>query len=295
MRFFSASLLLSVAASSYSAPARSATDIGQCIFETHGNSIAYIEYRYRTKDGGWDTTKGSGFIIAGDGHILTNNHVVSPNVADLGRPVVQDKVVVRLGGLEQDEHTATIIRRDETSDLALLKIGSRTPPWPIVPIGDSSRHRPGDVLTGIGFPGGDLAIVPASPITAANAVVYGVNKPWWQTGLALNAGNSGGPIFDSVGTAVGIAVATRDGAQQITYAIPMQYALDLAKAGGATQLESAGPCATNAAGAGQLPPAKDERSRTGRNSSQTIVIRKQESHGDKSPNVGVNPGIINIQ
>lgn len=238
------------------APAANGADLPGCIFASHGGAVAYVEYRYRVRDGSWDATRGSGFVIAGDGHILTNHHVVSPNPADAVKPVVGARVVVRLGGLAEEERPATVLRRDEAMDLALLKIDARAQPWPAVPLGDSSTLRPGDLLVGMGFPGGDLAVVPPSMLTAANAVVHEVRKPWWQTGLALNPGNSGGPVFDGRGTVVGMAVAVREGTQQITYAIPMQYALGLAQAGGA-RMVPAGPCAASAAPgyAGAAPPS----------------------------------------
>ena len=232
--FISGLLLLPCVALLRPAPGHAA-DLGTCVYNAYGGAIAYVEYTYKLKDGGRDTTKGSGFVIAGDGHILTNNHVLRPtSSADKGKLIEQEQVVVRLGGLGGEEHPASIVRRDETLDVALLKIEARAQPWPVAPLGDSGRLRPGAPITSLGFPGSDLTIVPTGQITAANAVVRGVSKPlWWQTSLAFNPGNSGGPVFDSSGTAIGIAVAIRDDAQQISYVIPMQYALSLAEMGGA--------------------------------------------------------------
>ena len=97
-------------------------------------------------------------------------------------------------------------------------------------------------MSGLGYPSGAISIIPESLITSPNAVVSGKLKPWWQTGLALNAGDSGGPIFGPKGNVIGVAEAMRDSAQLISYVIPLQFGSGLLASAGATTVPE-GPCA----------------------------------------------------
>ena len=216
-------------------------DISTCVFNTHGAAVGSIEYAYHTRDNDPDVTRGTGFIISPEGHMLTNNHVLSPrNESDA--PVSQEKVTVHVGGFRTTGFPAQIIARDSALDVALIKLDRYSDPWPTVTLGDSTKLTPGAPLTALGFPGGDLSFVPTSQITSRNSIIHDLSKPWWQTALPLNPGNSGGPVFDTLDTVVGIAVAYDEGAQRISYVLPLQYALDMAQKGGAKP-GSAGPCA----------------------------------------------------
>jgi hypothetical protein len=95
----------------------------------------------------------------------------------------------------------------------------------------------------MGFPGGDVTITPLSEITASNTFLHGELRAFWTTGLNLNPGNSGGPVFDRLGTVVGIADAIRDdNAQAISFVVPIQEAFSLLANAGAEK-SLAGPCA----------------------------------------------------
>jgi len=210
-----------------------------CIFREHSPAAVFVEYTYTTKDNETGREKGSGFVVSQSGHIVTNAHVVRPN--DKGIVPTKEAVSVRIGGLRSSEEPAIIIRRDDEMDLALLKISVGANVLPTIPIGTSTGMDVGDKLTGLGYPDSDVAIVPQAEITARNTVADGALRPWWQTGLALNPGNSGGPVFGKLGTIVGIAVAVRRNAQLISYVIPIQYARIIEEAGVKPTL--AGPCA----------------------------------------------------
>jgi hypothetical protein len=165
--------------------------------------------------------------------------------------VAQESVDVRLDTITSPPLAAIIVERYPTLDLALLQLTDKSQHWTPAPLGIHNKLQVGSLLTGIGYPQSDLAIVPTGKITARNTIVHGVFKPWWQTSLALNPGNSGGPVFGNVrGRVVGIAVAFHDNTQLISYVIPLDAASDILSDKGA-KYTPAGPCA-------DPPPCRDE-------------------------------------
>ena len=141
---------------------------------------------------------GSGFLISPDGYIVTNNHVIAPGAQ--GASV--DSITVTLS--DRKEYTAKVVGRDETSDLAVLKIDGKS--LPFVRFGDSARARPGDWVLAIGQPFGLSSTVTAGIISAIHRVTGqgGANDRFIQTDAAINQGNSGGPMFDMNGNVIGI-------------------------------------------------------------------------------------------
>lgn len=202
----------------------------QCLYSANAGATVQIEYKYTTSDGN-GTDKGTGFIITSSGYVLTNDHVIRPTDTDV--KVLSDKIVVRAGGLQADPVEAKVVARDPSVDLALLRLPpkSSTPRWPAVTISSTTNIAIGEPLIGLGYASGDLAIVPPGIKSANNTIVNGQIKPWWQTTLALNHGNSGGPIFGRLGTVVGLAVVKNEINQLVTYIIPIaraQHLLDMA-------------------------------------------------------------------
>lgn len=198
-----------------------------CLFSNYSGAIAHIEYHYTgiSDVNGLEvasTQQGSGFLITKDGFILTNAHVVTP---DQSR-VLTHELNVRLGFVSAAPIRAEIRGIDAENDLALLQIprvGAND--YPTVPLGISSPLGVGDTVIGIGFPSGsDLAMTNEATITSRNAIYSSELKSWWQTSLGLESGDSGGPVFGASGTVVGVAVAARADAQQLSYVIPIQYA-----------------------------------------------------------------------
>ncbi|WP_322964284.1 Do family serine endopeptidase [Sphingomonas fuzhouensis] len=141
---------------------------------------------------------GSGFLISPDGYIVTNNHVIAPGAQ--GASV--ESITVTLN--DRKEYTAKVVGRDETSDLAVLKIDGKN--LPFVRFGDSSRARPGDWVLAIGQPFGLSSTVTAGIVSAVHRVTGqgGANDRFIQTDAAINQGNSGGPMFDMNGNVIGI-------------------------------------------------------------------------------------------
>jgi len=172
----------------------------------------------RTREAG---SLGSGFIISPDGYVVTNNHLIQ----GLTGTGTVDSVTVTT--TDRHEYTARIIGRDETSDLAVLKIEGRN--LPFVKWGDSTKARVGDWVIAIGNPYGLGGTVTAGIISALHRGITGVGAydRYIQTDAAINMGNSGGPMFDLNGNVIGInsALISPTGASVgIGLAIPAEAA-----------------------------------------------------------------------
>ncbi|MEO6359105.1 MAG: Do family serine endopeptidase [Sphingomicrobium sp.] len=172
----------------------------------------------RTREAG---SLGSGFIISSDGYVVTNNHLVQ---GATGNGTV-DEVTVTL--TNRKEYRARIVGRDQTSDLALLKIEGQN--LPFVSWGDSTRARVGDWVLAIGNPYGLGGTVTAGIISALHRGItrVGAYDRYIQTDASINMGNSGGPMFDLNGNVIGInsALISPTGASVgIGLAIPAELA-----------------------------------------------------------------------
>src|SRR4051812_48458017 len=172
----------------------------------------------RTREAG---SLGSGFIVSPDGYIVTNNHLIQ---GVNGTGTVDTVTVITT---DRKEYQARIVGRDETSDLALLKIEGRNLPY--VQWGDSAKARVGDWIVAIGNPYGLGGTVTAGIISALHRGITGVGAydRYIQTDAAINMGNSGGPMFDLNGNVIGInsALISPTGASVgIGLAIPAEAA-----------------------------------------------------------------------
>ena len=142
---------------------------------------------------------GSGFIISADGYVVTNNHVIS---GEPGSNAQIGAITVILP--DRTEYKATLVGRDISSDLAVLKIEAKNLPY--VNFGDSTRTRVGDWVVAIGNPFGLGGTVTAGIVSALHRVTGqgGANDRYIQTDASINRGNSGGPMFDMNGNVIGI-------------------------------------------------------------------------------------------
>jgi len=160
---------------------------------------------------------GSGFIISGDGYVITNHHVVAD----------ADEIVVRLS--DKRELRAEVIGSDKYSDVALLKIDADN--LPVVNIGSSENAKVGSWVLAIGSPFGFDHSVTAGIISAKGRSLPRANYvPFIQTDVAINPGNSGGPLFDLNGKVVGInsQIYSRTGGfMGLSFAIPIEVAMDV--------------------------------------------------------------------
>jgi serine protease Do len=156
---------------------------------------------------------GSGFIISSDGYIMTNHHVVDGS----------EQITVTLA--DKREFSAKLIGSDQRTDVALLKVEAAG--LPSVRIGDPNRLRVGEWVIAIGSPFGLESTVTAG-IVSAKARETGEFLPFIQTDVAVNPGNSGGPLINMRGEVVGInsQIFTTSGAfAGISFAIPIDEAI----------------------------------------------------------------------
>lgn len=157
---------------------------------------------------------GSGFIVSADGLILTNAHVVSG----------ADEITVRL--TDRREFRAKLVGSDPQTDVAVLRIDAKG--LPTVRLGDPSRVRVGEPVLAIGSPYGFENTVTAGIVSAkSRSLPDDTYVPFLQTDVAVNPGNSGGPLFDVRGEVIGInsQIYSRTGGfQGLSFAIPIDVA-----------------------------------------------------------------------
>ena len=192
-------------------------------------SVVGIEVEYKvnsffSKNSGSATAEGSGVIISEDGYILTNNHVISSSSSssyyELG-----DATSIKVY-LYNDEtpYTATIVGKDEQSDLAVVKIEKDG--LTAAELGDSSSIQVGEWCMAIGNPLGMKSSVTTGTISAVNREVTeedGQVLNVIQTCAAINSGNSGGALVNSQGQVIGINTmkASGTGIEGVGFAIPI--------------------------------------------------------------------------
>ena len=159
---------------------------------------------------------GSGFIVSPDGVILTNAHVVQG----------ADQVTVKLH--DRREYRAKVVGSDPRTDVAVLKIDAKN--LPVVPIGKSRNLASGEWVLAIGSPFGLESTVTAGVVSATGRNLQDNQVPFIQTDVAVNPGNSGGPLFNTRGEVVGInsqIYSQTGGYQGLSFAIPIDVAVKI--------------------------------------------------------------------
>ena len=163
---------------------------------------------------------GSGFIVSQDGYVLTNAHVVAGD----------GEVTVRLADAKR-EFKASVIGADERTDIALLKIEATG--LPTVKLGKSEKLQPGEWVAAIGSPFGFENTITAGIVSATGrSLPAETYVPFIQTDVAVNPGNSGGPLMNLAGEVVGVnsmIYSQTGGYMGVSFAIPIEVALDVMK------------------------------------------------------------------
>jgi serine protease Do len=205
---------------------------------------------------------GSGFVISADGYILTNAHVVEG----------ADEVYVTL--TDKREYKAKIIGSDKRSDVALVKIEGSNLPRLI--FGDSNKLRVGEWVIAIGSPFGLENTVTAG-IISAKARDTGDYLPLIQTDVAVNPGNSGGPLINMRGEVIGInsQIYSRSGGYMgISFAVPIDEAMRVSE-----QLKTSGRVTRGRIGVQIGEVTKDVAESLGLPKANGALVQRVESGG----------------
>lgn len=203
----------------------SATQIseeGQSPPSPPGESDPYNDFwrRFFGNQGGRSRQQslGSGVIIASDGYILTNDHLVED----------AEKIVVKLS-TDDREYPAKVIGKDTKIDIALIKINAQN--LPVAPLGDSDRLQVGEWVLAIGNSFGlDSSVTYGIVSAKERRIGEGPYDSFIQTDAKINPGNSGGPLINMQGEIVGINTAIfseSGGSLGIGFAIPINIVRDI--------------------------------------------------------------------
>ncbi len=197
---------------------------------------------------GTEESSGTGFIVDGDGYILTNAHVVEGS---------SSSITVDL--YDGSDYSGTVLWSDSTLDLAIVKIEAKN--LQTIELGDSDSVEIGDYAVAIGNPlGSDFERSVTQGIISgldrtittsdANGQNYNTMQGLIQTDASINAGNSGGPLINSNGQVIGINTAKASSAEGLGFAIPINTALPIIeeiKENGTYETASLGITGINAA------------------------------------------------
>ncbi|MGA0005234.1 MAG: DegQ family serine endoprotease [Burkholderiaceae bacterium] len=217
---------------------------------------------------------GSGFIISTDGFILSNHHVVEG----------ADEVFVSM--TDGREFKAKIVGSDQRTDVALLKIEAKN--LPALPLGDPSKLKVGAWVVAIGSPFGLENTVTAG-IVSAKGRDTGDYLPFIQTDVAVNPGNSGGPLLNLDGEVIGInsQIYSRTGGfMGISFAIPIDEANSVAQ-----QLKASGRVVRGRIGVAIGEVTREVAEALGLKTASGALVRSVDPEGP-ARKAGIEPGDI---
>ena len=205
---------------------------------------------------------GSGFTISPDGYVLTNHHVVDG----------ADEIIVTLP--DRRELKGRLIGSDRRTDVALVKVDATG--LPNLKVGDPNRLRVGEWVVAIGSPFGLENTVTAG-IVSAKGRDTGDYLPFIQTDVAVNPGNSGGPLINMRGEVIGInsQIYSRTGGfMGISFAIPIDEAIRVSD-----QLRTTGRVVRGRIGVGIAEVTRDVAEPLGLKQAQGALVRSIEANG----------------
>ncbi|SFK75674.1 DegQ family serine endoprotease [Lysobacter sp. cf310] len=215
---------------------------------------------------GGGNSLGTGFLISQDGYVLTNHHVVDG----------ADTVKVTLS--DRREFTAKVVGSDEQSDVALLKIDAKS--LPFLRLANASLTKPGQWVIAIGSPFGLDHSVTAGIVSAvgrSNPYADQQYVPFIQTDVAINQGNSGGPLLNTSGEVVGInsqIFSNSGGYMGVSFAIPIDVAMNSAE-----QLRATGKVQRGLLGVGVQPVTTENAKGLGLSETRGALINSVQAGG----------------
>jgi serine protease Do len=220
---------------------------------------------------------GSGFIISQDGYVLTNAHVVAGD----------GEVTVRLADAKR-EFKAKVVGADERTDVALLKIDAKD--LPTVKLGKSAALQPGEWVAAIGSPFGFENTITAGIVSATGrSLPAETYVPFIQTDVAVNPGNSGGPLINLAGEVVGMnsmIYSQTGGYMGVSFAIPIEVALDVSK-----QLRAEGKVTRGRLGV-RIQPMTRELAQSFKLDSPNGALIASVDPGSPAEKAGLKPGDV---
>jgi 2-alkenal reductase len=218
-------------------------DPGRIYRERAGGVVTvYALFEGHGEEGAEGAAQGSGFVVSRDGYVLTNSHVIStagqdPSDGDLDgddsragtRPASRVYVEFRDG----DRAEASIVGWDIFDDVGVIKVDPRAHSLRPIPLGDSSRVQVGEPVVAIGSPFGHAGSITAGIVAATERSVESLTSDYRlvdaiQTDAPINRGNSGGPLIDARGFAIGInaQINSETGiAEGVGFAVPINAAV----------------------------------------------------------------------
>jgi serine protease Do len=220
--------------------------------------------------------EGSGFIVSGDGYVLTNAHVVA------------DATDVTVKLTDKREFKAKVIGSDSRTDVALIKIDASG--LPFVRMGDAQKAKVGEWVVAVGSPFGFENTVTAGIISAkARRLPDETFVPFLQTDVAINPGNSGGPLFNLNGEVIGInsQIYSRSGGfMGISFAIPIDVAMKVKD-----QLQKFGKVSRGKLGVGIQSISKEMAASFGLSNADGALVNSVEP-GSPADKAGLKEGDI---
>jgi len=221
---------------------------------------------------------GSGFIVSADGYVMTNAHVVEG----------ADDITVTL--TDRREFKGKVIGADRRTDVALVKIDATG--LPTVKVGDPNKLRVGEWVVAIGSPFGLDSTVTAG-IVSAKARETGEFLPFIQTDVAVNPGNSGGPLLNMRGEVIGInsqIFTTSGGYNGISFAIPIDEAMNVQQ-----QLRTSGRVIRGRIGVGIEPVSKEVSEAIGLGSTPRGALVNTVEKDGPAAKAGIEPGDVVVK
>jgi serine protease Do len=220
---------------------------------------------------------GSGFIISAEGLVLTNAHVVAN----------AERVTVRLADAKR-EFEAKVVGADPRTDVAVLKLEASG--LPVLELGDSASVSPGDWVAAIGSPFGFANTITGGIVSAVGRSLPGeAYVPFIQTDVAVNPGNSGGPLLTLDGKVVGInsmIYSGTGGYMGVSFAIPIEIALDVAK-----ELQASGKVTRGRIGVAAQPLTRELAQAFGLKEARGALVASVDEDGPAAK-AGVQPGDV---
>ncbi|HYD63229.1 MAG TPA: Do family serine endopeptidase [Noviherbaspirillum sp.] len=222
---------------------------------------------------------GSGFIISSDGYILTNAHVIDQT----------DTVTVKL--TDKRQFKAKVIGADVYTDVALIKIDAKD--LPAVKIGNPASIEPGEWVAAIGSPFGFESSVTVGVVSAKGRLLpSGSYVPFIQTDVAVNPGNSGGPLFSTSGEVIGInsqIYSQTGGYMGIAFAIPIDIAMGISQ-----QLRESGKVTRGRIGVQLQELTQDIASSLGLKGTEGALVAAVQQ-GGPADKAGIKPGDVIVE